>query len=67
MPNLTASLADAGDGVCECCDVESSALIGLIECSDQHAPRLCFRQATQLLRSGDAADKWRARYILVAK
>ena len=57
MPNLTASLADAGDGVCECCDVESSALIELIECSDQHAPRLCFRHATQLLRSVDAADK----------
>jgi Double zinc ribbon len=47
--------------------MESSAPIRLVESSDQYAPRLCFGHATQLLKSGDAADKRHARYILVAK
>jgi hypothetical protein len=46
MPKLTATLADTGDRVCECCDMESSAPIRLADSSDQYAPRLCFRHTT---------------------
>jgi hypothetical protein len=40
---------------------ESSAPIRLVESSDQYAPRLCFQHATQLLKSGIAADNQHAR------
>ncbi len=66
MPNLTVSLADAGNPMCERHDPEDGKPARLVEMTedDDYPMHLCFPHAAQLRNSSDPIEESRARRTL---
>lgn len=66
MPNLTASLANAGNPTCERHDPEDGKPARLVEMADgdEYSMHLCFSHAAQLRHSSAPIERLWARRIL---